>query len=97
MKMFGRGVLYVLFMAFLSIILVFPFSMLGLPWWLILILMIITYFSDIIGCIIQHIAWIAALVVTICNPQDWLSIVYYITFAIIEVPIILHTISVFKK
>lgn len=86
---------YFLILFMLSLAMIFPFCMIGLPIWLIIILIIISLMNDLIGGIIQLIAWIVGLIFTIINPQNWLSIVYYIAFIVVELPTVLRLINYF--
>lgn len=73
---FGIILAYLLGFLFESIILVFPVIMIGMKWWLILLLSMLEQFFPIV----TPILWIWGLVCAIIGPQSWVTIAYYILF-----------------
>lgn len=81
----------------LYLLILFPFYMMGLPFWLTIIFTVIIFIvNDVISGIIQNIAWIVGLIFTIINPQNWLSIIYYIAFSIVVAPTFLRLIKAIR-
>jgi len=82
----------VLYYFILMTIVIMPFLMIDLNFWIECILMVVYFLLPITTLIF----WIWGLVCTIMGPQDILAIIYYILFAVLALPyIVLTLISLF--
>lgn len=85
------GVLYYLITVFIAVL---PITVLGLPFWIDLILLGVMMFIPATS----GIFWIWGLVATIGGPQDIIAIIYYILFAVMFLPYFINIVlSFFRK
>lgn len=70
---------------------VLPFVMIGAPFWLDIIFILVQEFLPITSIVF----WIWGLVRTILGPQDIWAIIYYVLFGIMYIPFFINLILVF--
>jgi len=79
------SILYFIVILFVSIL---PIIMINTSFWLDILFF---FLMDILP-VSSIVFWVWGLVKTIQGPQDWLAIVYYISFAVLFLPFIITTI-----
>lgn len=73
---------YVLYIAILAVFVVVPVSTVGLPRWVSTALIFLCFFWPSLGSILIFAAYIWGLVVTLGQPIDKWSIVFFVVFAV---------------
>lgn len=66
-----------------------PISMLGLPFWVDFIIVLVVQFLPLL----EIPLWIAGFIGALCGPQDVLAYIYYVIFGILAIIFIIQSIS----
>ena len=84
---------YVLYLIFCVIVCGAPLLVLPIPWFIATVLFVLMMWFPIACSVLDLILWPAGLVYLISGPQDVISVIYYVLFAVNVVRLILAVVS----
>lgn len=90
------GVGFVIYFVILMFINVLPLVILDLPWWAVVLICFALSFFEWTQFLYLGV-WIWAFVVALKQPIDWISIVFFIVFALYFGNILFSVLSAFKR